>query len=117
LGKNVNGYGRVLISKILRAFPNEICQRWIVHVKRQGLSGDISMMMDFLSEEVEGALTAQKIGGETVDHSNRIPSAAALHINSKQPKLGRKDRRMGTLSVCFANRRVTGLKSARIRRK
>jgi hypothetical protein len=43
LGEDVNGYGRVLIPKILCAFPPEICQRWIVHVKRQGLSeGDRS---------------------------------------------------------------------------
>jgi len=37
LGEDVNGYGRVLVPKILRAFPPEFCQRWIVHVKRQGL--------------------------------------------------------------------------------
>lgn len=34
LGEDVNSYGRVLIPKILRAFPPEFGQRWIVHVKR-----------------------------------------------------------------------------------
>lgn len=34
---DVNGYGRVLVPNILRAFHQEFCQRWIVHVK-QGLS-------------------------------------------------------------------------------
>jgi len=95
LGEGVNGYGRVLIPKILRAFPPEICQRWIVHVKRQGLSeGDILRLMEFLGE-VDGALTAQKIRGETLDNPNYIPSAAALHVNSKQPRSGRKERYTG----------------------
>jgi hypothetical protein len=102
LGEDVNGYGRVLTPKILRAFPPEICQRWIVHVKRQGLSeGDILMLMEFLGEEVDGALTAQKIRGEPLDHLNNIPSSAALHINSKQPKSGRKDRHTGDLFCVF----------------
>ena len=96
LGEDVNGYGRVLIPKILRAFPPDICQRWIVHVKRQGLSeGDILKLMEFLGEEVDGALTAQKIRGDSLDNPNFIPSAAALHVNSKQPRSGRKDRHTG----------------------
>ena len=49
--------------------------------------------MEFLGEEVNGALTAQKIHGESLDHLNYIPSAAALQMNSKQPKL--KDRHTG----------------------
>ena len=89
LGEDVNGYGRVLIPKILRAFPPEICQRWIVHVKQQGHSeGDILRLMEFLGEVVDGALTAKKIRGETLDNPNYIPSAAALHVNSKQPRSG-----------------------------
>jgi hypothetical protein len=96
LGEDVNGYGRVLIPKVLRAFPPEICQRWIVHVKRQGLSeGDLLKLLEFLGEEVDGALTAQKIRGETLDHLNSMPSAAALHVNSKQSKSERKDRHTG----------------------
>ena len=59
LGENVNCCGTVLKPKILRAFPPDICQRWIVYVKRQGLSeGDILKLMEFLGEEVGGALTA-----------------------------------------------------------
>ena len=38
LGEDVNGYGRVLAPKLLRAFPPEICQQWIVQAKRQALS-------------------------------------------------------------------------------
>jgi hypothetical protein len=38
LGGDVNGYGRVFIPTILHDFPPEICQRWIVHVKRQNRS-------------------------------------------------------------------------------
>ena len=96
LGEDVKGYDRVLIPKILSAFPPEICQGWIVQVERQGLSvGDVVKLMEFLGEEVDGALTAQKIRGETLDHPNYIPLTAALHINSKQSKSSRKDRYTG----------------------
>ena len=43
--------------------------------------------IDFLGEGVDGALTAQKIRGGTLDHPSYIPSA-----NSKQPRSVRKDR-------------------------
>jgi hypothetical protein len=46
--------------------------------------------MDFLGEEVDGALIAQKIRGEPTNDSNYIPSAAALHVGSKQPRSGRR---------------------------
>jgi len=93
LWEDVNGYGRLLVPKILRAFPLEFYRRWIVHVKRQGLSeGNISKLLEFLREEVDGVLMAQKIRGESTDTPNYTPSAAALHINSKQPRTGRKDR-------------------------
>jgi len=41
LGEDVNGYGRVLVPKILRAFPPEFCQRWIVHVKDKASQREI----------------------------------------------------------------------------
>jgi len=64
LGEDVNGHGKVLIPRILRAFPPEFCQRLILHVKRQRLSeGDNLKLMEFLGEAVDGALTAQKIRG------------------------------------------------------
>jgi hypothetical protein len=34
LGENIDSYGRILAPKILRAFPDDICQRWIIHTKR-----------------------------------------------------------------------------------
>jgi len=33
LGEDVKAYGRVLTPKILRAFPDDICQRRIIQVK------------------------------------------------------------------------------------
>jgi hypothetical protein len=109
--EDVNGYGRVMIPKILRAFPPEICQRCIVHVKRRGLSeGDTLKLMEFLGEEVDEALTAQKIRGQTVDQRKYIPSAAVLHVNSKQPKSVRNDKRTED-PLCFVSQRATGLKN------
>ena len=64
MGDDVKAYGKVLVPKILRAFLDDICRCWIIQVKREGHSeGDVKLM-EFLSEEVHGALTAQKIGGE-----------------------------------------------------
>jgi len=51
--------------------------------------------LEFLGEEVDGALTAQNIRGETLVHPNSIASARALHVNSKQSKSGRKDKYTG----------------------
>jgi len=90
---DVNGYDRVLVPKILRAFPPEFCLQWIVHVKRKGLSeGRILKLKELLSEEVGGAFAAQKIREESTDTPNYIPSAAARQVSSKQPRFGRKDR-------------------------
>ncbi|KAF8783509.1 hypothetical protein HNY73_013663 [Argiope bruennichi] len=62
LGEDVNSYGRILTPKILRAFPDDICRRWIIFAKRQKISeGNITKLIQFLSEEVEGALTTLKI--------------------------------------------------------
>jgi len=64
--------------------------------------------MEFLGEEVDGALTAQKIRGETFDHPNYTPSAAALHVNSKQSKSGRKDRHTGDPFCVFCESKGRG---------
>jgi hypothetical protein len=56
LGEDVDGYGRVLAPKVLRAFPDDICCSWIVHAKREGISeGDMLQLMAFLGEEVDEA--------------------------------------------------------------
>jgi hypothetical protein len=70
---DVNGYGRVIAPKILRAFPDDICRRWIVHAKPEGLS-----LMIFLGQEVDGTLTTHKIRGEA-----DAVTAAILHVQSK----------------------------------
>ena len=91
LGENVNGYGRVLAPKILSAFPDDICRRWIVHAKREGISeGDILQLMAFLGQEVDGALTTQKIRGESSSSSGYPPTAATLYVNAKSVRTTRK---------------------------
>ena len=45
------------MPKILRAFPGELCRQWIVYTKRENRSeGDITELMQFLNDEVEGSL-------------------------------------------------------------
>ena len=53
LGENTDNCGRILAPNILRAFPDDICRRWIIHAKREQLSeGDITKLMAFLNGEV-----------------------------------------------------------------
>ncbi|GFU34439.1 hypothetical protein NPIL_626702 [Nephila pilipes] len=80
LGENTEAYGRILAQKIIRSFPTEICCRWIIYAKREKLAeGNITRLMQFLAEEVEGSVEAQKIRGhwpqncETVtDYKTRV---------------------------------------------
>ena len=106
LGEDVNGYGRVIAPKILRAFPDDLCRRWIVHAKREGLSeGDILSLMTFLGEEVDGALTTQKIRGEVTSRYGYTPIAAALHVQSKsRSSVRRAAKDMGPFCVFCENR-------------
>jgi hypothetical protein len=88
---DVKAYGRVLVPKILRAFPDDICRRWIIQVKREGHSeGDVVQLLKFLGEEVNGALTAQKIHGEPSLASSLIPTAATLQVRSKSGSTSRR---------------------------
>ena len=34
LWEDVRAYGRVPVPKIIRAFPDDICRRWVIQVKR-----------------------------------------------------------------------------------
>ncbi|XP_035231984.1 uncharacterized protein LOC118203799 [Stegodyphus dumicola] len=38
LGENIEAYGRILVPKIILAFPNDICCRWIIYAKREKLN-------------------------------------------------------------------------------
>ena len=38
LAENIDNYGKILAPKALRAFPDDICRRWIIHAKREQLS-------------------------------------------------------------------------------
>jgi len=49
--------------------------------------------MEVLGEEVHGALTAQRIRGETTLVSNFIPTAATLHVRSKSGSTSRRSQR------------------------
>ncbi|GFS65453.1 integrase catalytic domain-containing protein, partial [Nephila pilipes] len=75
LGENTEAYGRILAPKIIRAFPTEICCRWIIYAKREKLAeGNITRLMQFLAEEVEGSVEAQKIRG-TLSPDNILKSS------------------------------------------
>ena len=111
----MDGYGRVLVPKHLRAFPPEFCHQWDVHAKRQGISeGNISKLMEFFNEEVEGALIAQKIrGGPWTTLLTLYPRRSCTSTPKKYDRDVRTDAKTNNF-VCFARRRVTGPKNARL---
>jgi len=111
LGENVKAHGRALAPKILHVFSDDICRRLIIKVKRGGHSEDVKLM-EFLGEVVDGALTAQKIRGETSPASNFKPTAATLHINPKSGSIFRKSRRL-VEPLYFVNLIVTGHKTVK----
>jgi hypothetical protein len=54
LGENIGVYGRVLAPKLLRAFPADICRRWLIHAKREGVpESNIKQLMEYINEEVD----------------------------------------------------------------
>ena len=62
LGENMDVYGRVLKPKFLRAFPADICRAWLIQAKRERIPEcSIKKLTEYHNEEVDGALSAQKI--------------------------------------------------------
>jgi hypothetical protein len=77
-------------------------------VKRAGKSeADVVMLMEFLGEEVDGALTMQKIRRKTSHMSTFIPMRATLHMHSKNGKAAGKIKCKQSRSVCFVNFMLT----------
>ncbi|GFR12332.1 uncharacterized protein TNCT_565031 [Trichonephila clavata] len=84
LGKKTQSYGRIWAPKILRAFPLEICRNWVVYAKRENLTeSDIAKLMKFLSEEVEGTITANNIKGSLVPSYPIKPSLENFNVHSR----------------------------------
>ena len=83
-------------------------------MKRQDLSeGDILKLLEFLGEEVDGALVTQKIRGESIGNTSYISSAAALHVNSKRPNFGQKERNKDEHFCVFCEAKGTGPRIAK----
>ena len=68
--------------------------------------------MEFLNEEEEGALIAQKTRGEPMDATTYTPFAAALHVNFNNYDRDVRTDVKTNYFVCFARRRVTGPKNS-----
>ncbi|GFT38720.1 DUF1758 domain-containing protein, partial [Nephila pilipes] len=84
LGEKTQSYGRIMTPKILRTFPHEICRNWIVYAKRENLAeNDITKLMKFLSEEVEGTVTANNIKGSLVPSYPIKSSLENFNVHSR----------------------------------
>jgi hypothetical protein len=91
LGENIDVYGRVLARKVLRTFPADICRRWLIHAKRKGVpEGSTTKLMEYLNEEVDGALNAQKIPGEPSPAPTYVRTAADFQVSTKLRKSKRQ---------------------------
>ncbi|GFU11749.1 integrase catalytic domain-containing protein [Nephila pilipes] len=91
LGENTEAYGRILAPKIIRAFPTEICCRWIIYAKREKLAeGNITRLMQFLAEEVEGSVEAQKIRGTLFSDNILKSSVENFNIDLKLVNTNKK---------------------------
>jgi hypothetical protein len=87
LRENIVIYGRVLAPKLLRAFPPDICCRWLIHAKREGIpESSITKLMKYLNEEVDGALNTKKIRGESSRAPAYVPTAAAFQGSTRPRK-------------------------------
>ena len=87
---DVNGYGSPRTENS-SCFSDDICRRWIVHAKREGISeGEILQLMAFLGEKVDGTLTTRKIRGESSGLSSYTPTAATFHVHAKSATPPRK---------------------------
>jgi hypothetical protein len=51
---------------------------------------------------VDSGLLTQKVRGESILNTGYIPSAAALHVSSKQPKFGQKERKKAESFCVFS---------------
>lgn len=106
LGEKVDDYGRVLAPKLLRAFPDDICRRWIIHAKRERIpEGHITKLMEFLYEEVEGALTTSKIRGDSASLDSYTPTAATLQVNTKPERKDKRTKRRTSPFCAFCESR------------
>ncbi|GFQ69186.1 integrase catalytic domain-containing protein [Trichonephila clavata] len=84
LGEKTQSYERILAPKILHAFPHEICRNWVVYAKRENLAeSDVTKLMKFLSEEVEGTITANNIKGSLVPSYPIKSSLENFNVHSR----------------------------------
>jgi hypothetical protein len=50
----------------LRAFPADICRRWLIHTKKEGVpENEITKFVEVLNEHLEGASNGQKKIGDS----------------------------------------------------
>ncbi|GFT01871.1 integrase catalytic domain-containing protein [Nephila pilipes] len=91
LGENTEAYGRILVPKIIRAFLKEMYCHWIIYAKREKLAeGSITRLMQFLAEEVEGSVEAQKIRGTLFPDNILKSSVENFNIDSKVASKNKK---------------------------
>ncbi|GFT85277.1 integrase catalytic domain-containing protein [Nephila pilipes] len=91
LGEYTQLYGRILAPKILRVSPHDICHNCCVYAKRENLAErDITKLMKFLVEEVEGAIAANNIKSLLISENSIKSSLENFDVRSKPVTKGKK---------------------------
>ncbi|GFR23882.1 hypothetical protein TNCT_159201 [Trichonephila clavata] len=89
-------------------FLTNLLKNGIIHAKRESLSeGNVTKIMEFLSNEVEGALTVLKTKGDTVMAS--LPPTTSFHVNTKRTSGPKKNNH-----IPFVNRQTIGLRNVKL---
>lgn len=105
LYQEVNGYGRVLILNKLEDFPPEICLRWIVRVKRQGLSRDITKLIVSRRRSTLGAQPTDNTRTQSSlphPHKRCFVSPLTIRIQGERTDI------LGTFSTCYVTQGSLG---------
>ncbi|GFS57409.1 integrase catalytic domain-containing protein [Nephila pilipes] len=87
LGEITQLFGRILPTKILRAFPQDICRNWVVYAKRQSLAeSEITKLMKFVAEKIEGEVVASNNKVLIVSEYSVQWSLENFNMHSEQQK-------------------------------
>jgi hypothetical protein len=73
---NIDALRRVLEPKLLRAFPSDICCRWLVHAKREGIpESSITELLEYVMANLHFTLWMC-----IADDSSKVKGVKAVFI-------------------------------------
>ncbi|XP_023214303.1 uncharacterized protein LOC111617205 [Centruroides sculpturatus] len=100
LGEPISHYRRILTPKILRAFPDSLCERWLIHVRHKGThESDLELLLKFVRDKIDGITTAATIHGtqdQFLTREEPQATAATLAVQTRNKSTGRNTKGRGS---------------------